>query len=337
MSVCRGGGGVRGSCHWPITTWRYRPEALLSGLDAAMLLALRRLPVRQREVIVLRVFLDLDIETTARQLEIAPGTVRAHLSRAITTLRDELALDEHDGGRPMSENDQLIDSLELRELRESLDGIAIPERPALETITARGRARRRRRRLTVTGLTGAGDGRRRRSDLALSGAFNRLSRLSTHPHPVVHARQLHRRHGQADPQPGRAPQPDRAAERLRQIRHPGEGHHRQLLHLKSRTSRLLPGRVRTRAGNRDSRRGPVRSATDDHDRPVEDTRGHRADRRRLQPRHRRAAGQLRAHELKLLHLHQHPAGHVQARQQRRGPRPSLRRPRPVWVLTPGIS
>src|SRR5580700_9424483 len=36
-----------------------------TGLDAAVLTALRRLPVRQREVIVLRVFLDLDVETTA--------------------------------------------------------------------------------------------------------------------------------------------------------------------------------------------------------------------------------------------------------------------------------
>ena len=40
---------------------------------------------------MLRVFLDLDIETTARELEIAPGTVRAHLSRAVTALRSELA------------------------------------------------------------------------------------------------------------------------------------------------------------------------------------------------------------------------------------------------------
>jgi RNA polymerase sigma-70 factor (sigma-E family) len=62
-----------------------------TGLDTALLTALRRLPARQREVIVLRVFLDLDIETTARQLEIAPGTVRAHLSRAVTALRNELA------------------------------------------------------------------------------------------------------------------------------------------------------------------------------------------------------------------------------------------------------
>jgi hypothetical protein len=41
----------------------------------------------QREVIALRVFLDLDIATTARLLHIAPGTVGAHLSRAVATLR----------------------------------------------------------------------------------------------------------------------------------------------------------------------------------------------------------------------------------------------------------
>ncbi len=62
-----------------------------TGLDTALLTALRRLPARQREVIALRVFLDLDVDTTARQLGIAPGTVRAHLSRAMTALRNELA------------------------------------------------------------------------------------------------------------------------------------------------------------------------------------------------------------------------------------------------------
>ncbi len=67
-----------------------RPTAR-AGLDSAVLTAMRRLPARQREVIVLRVLLDLDIDTTARQLGIAPGTVRAHLSRAMTALRGELA------------------------------------------------------------------------------------------------------------------------------------------------------------------------------------------------------------------------------------------------------
>jgi RNA polymerase sigma factor (sigma-70 family) len=67
------------------------PDRQATGLDSAALIAMRRLPARQREVVVLRVFLDLDIETTAAQLGIAPGTVRAHLSRAVTTLRSELA------------------------------------------------------------------------------------------------------------------------------------------------------------------------------------------------------------------------------------------------------
>ena len=61
------------------------------GLDAALLTALRHLPDRQREVIALRVFLDLDIDTIAGHLGIAPGTVRVHLSRAVTTLRHELS------------------------------------------------------------------------------------------------------------------------------------------------------------------------------------------------------------------------------------------------------
>jgi RNA polymerase sigma factor (sigma-70 family) len=61
-----------------------------TGLDAAVLSALRRLPDRQREVIVLRVLLDVDIDRTAKQLGIAPGTVRAHLSRAMTALRSDL-------------------------------------------------------------------------------------------------------------------------------------------------------------------------------------------------------------------------------------------------------
>jgi RNA polymerase sigma-70 factor (sigma-E family) len=60
-------------------------------VDPALLAALRRLPKRQREVIALRVFLDLNTETTATALGIAPGTVTAHLSRAIVALRGDLA------------------------------------------------------------------------------------------------------------------------------------------------------------------------------------------------------------------------------------------------------
>ncbi len=69
-------------------------------LDDHLMAALRRLPVRQREVVALRIFLDLDTEATARVLGIAPGTVTAHLSRAMSTLRNSLtSADTQEGVR----------------------------------------------------------------------------------------------------------------------------------------------------------------------------------------------------------------------------------------------
>jgi len=61
-----------------------------SGIDPVLLTALMRLPARQREVIALRLFLDLDTAGTAEVLAIAPGTVQAHLGRAIASLRRDL-------------------------------------------------------------------------------------------------------------------------------------------------------------------------------------------------------------------------------------------------------
>jgi RNA polymerase sigma-70 factor (sigma-E family) len=60
------------------------------GLDNTLLTALWRLPARQREVIALRIFLDLDTGTIASQLGIEAGTVRMHLSRGVAALRREL-------------------------------------------------------------------------------------------------------------------------------------------------------------------------------------------------------------------------------------------------------
>lgn len=95
---------VRTALNTGASWWRHRRrETPLTGcdraargdpdnsLDGVVLMALRRLPARQREVIVLRVLLDLDIDTTAKQLGIAPGTVRAHLSRAMAALSSQLA------------------------------------------------------------------------------------------------------------------------------------------------------------------------------------------------------------------------------------------------------
>jgi RNA polymerase sigma-70 factor (sigma-E family) len=95
---------VRTALNTRVSWWRRRRrEVALDGdhdvadttagdadLDPALLTALRRLPHRQREVIVFRVFLDLDTQATAKVLGIAPGTVTAHLSRAVTTLRGHL-------------------------------------------------------------------------------------------------------------------------------------------------------------------------------------------------------------------------------------------------------
>lgn len=65
-------------------------EALGDCVDPRIMAALLRLPGRQRQVVALRLFLDLDTERTAQVLGIAPGTVQAHLARAMAALRDDL-------------------------------------------------------------------------------------------------------------------------------------------------------------------------------------------------------------------------------------------------------
>lgn len=52
--------------------------------------ALAALPRRQREVMVLRFFADLSVAETAATLRMSEGTVKAHTSRAVTRLRQEL-------------------------------------------------------------------------------------------------------------------------------------------------------------------------------------------------------------------------------------------------------
>jgi RNA polymerase sigma-70 factor (ECF subfamily) len=58
-----------------------------ASLDPELLRLLWRLPRRQREVVALRVLLDLDTRTTSRALGIAEGTVGVHLQRALRALR----------------------------------------------------------------------------------------------------------------------------------------------------------------------------------------------------------------------------------------------------------
>jgi RNA polymerase sigma factor (sigma-70 family) len=65
-------------------------DAAGGGVDPRIMAALVRLPERQRQVVALRLFLDLDTGHTARVLGVAPGTVQAHLGRAMASLRSEL-------------------------------------------------------------------------------------------------------------------------------------------------------------------------------------------------------------------------------------------------------
>lgn len=61
------------------------------GLDTDLVAAVRRLPVRQRQVVALRLLLDLDTASTARAMGLADGTVASHLHRALAALRRDLA------------------------------------------------------------------------------------------------------------------------------------------------------------------------------------------------------------------------------------------------------
>lgn len=56
----------------------------------AMTQAVRGLPRRQREVLVLRFFLDLSVAETAAALGSTEGTVKSHTSRALTHMRELL-------------------------------------------------------------------------------------------------------------------------------------------------------------------------------------------------------------------------------------------------------
>lgn len=94
---------VRTALNMHVSWWRRRRrEVVLSsrdeataasqypGLDSSLVTALRRLPARQREVIVLRLLLDLDTATTAQALGLPSGTVASHLHRGLASLRREI-------------------------------------------------------------------------------------------------------------------------------------------------------------------------------------------------------------------------------------------------------
>ena len=95
-----GGWVFRVGLNWATSRWRRtrreRPLAEAPPIpppevdDTAALTALAALPVPQRAVVVCRVLLDMSTVETATALNLAEGTVKSRLARALAGLRNTL-------------------------------------------------------------------------------------------------------------------------------------------------------------------------------------------------------------------------------------------------------
>lgn len=90
----------RGRAWWRVRSRLHEPTAAPDpdpSERVAIVEAIKALPHRQRQVVLLRYYLDLPTEDIAEVVGIAPSTVRVHLSRALVQLRNAgLTEDEGD-------------------------------------------------------------------------------------------------------------------------------------------------------------------------------------------------------------------------------------------------
>jgi RNA polymerase sigma-70 factor (sigma-E family) len=101
---------VREFLHERRSAWARRvmlgslPDQPVAGLDADAAIDLRAamaaLPARQRAVLVLRYYCDLDVEHSAEILGCSPGTVKSQTARALANLRRQLEASASTEPRP---------------------------------------------------------------------------------------------------------------------------------------------------------------------------------------------------------------------------------------------
>ena len=148
----------------------------------------------------------------------------------------------------MNVHDEMSDNEVLRAASDSLSTIPMATPPDVAAIMARGRARRRHRLSAVTGLSVAGVAAGTALALGLTGVLGPARTPGTIRAAAFTLASNSNGTATLTIKPGRAARPRRAAERPGATRHPGEGHHRQLLLLRSRAGRLFAGRVLLPAG-----------------------------------------------------------------------------------------
>jgi RNA polymerase sigma-70 factor (sigma-E family) len=97
--------GVRSKQRRHLVADRYRPDVPRAAASAEETLlaaspggpvtaAVRALPTREREVVLLRHYLDLSERETAEALGLRPGSVKAYSSRGLARLRADLLSDD---------------------------------------------------------------------------------------------------------------------------------------------------------------------------------------------------------------------------------------------------
>ena len=71
----------------PVPAVSAEAHALAAETHAEVIAAIRWLPPRQREALVLRYYLDLSEAQMADAMGVSPGAVKSHLARALAALR----------------------------------------------------------------------------------------------------------------------------------------------------------------------------------------------------------------------------------------------------------